>query len=270
LASNLSIMSAYLAEFIGTFILVLLGDGVVAGVLLKGSKAEGAGWFTIVVAWGLTVALAIYAVGQYSGAHINPAVTLGLAVFGDFSWNLVPGYMLAQMAGALAGAVLVWIHYLPHWAKTEDPDLKLAVFCTAPAVRSPFANLASEIIGTFILVGGILFIGANEFTQGLNPLVIGGLIMVIGFGLGGTTGFAINPARDLGPRLAHFLLPIKGKGDSDWSYSWIPVVGPLFGGALGAVVYQAAFKSEVNAFLWPVLIIAVVLMVLAILEDKKK
>jgi glycerol uptake facilitator protein len=234
-------MSPYLAEFFGTMLLVLLGDGVVAGVVLKGSKSENAGWQTIVLGWGLAVMLAVYAVGGISGAHLNPAVSIALAWSGNFAWSLVPGYCLAQLAGAFAGAVLVWIHYMPHWAKTESAETKLAVFSSGPAVRSTVSNLISEIIGTMILVLALLFIGANEFADGLNPLIIGALIVSIGFSLGGTTGFAINPARDLGPRLAHFILPIPGKGSSDWGYSWIPVVGPIAGGLLGVVVFRLFF-----------------------------
>jgi glycerol uptake facilitator protein len=158
---------------------------------------------------------------------------------GDISLNVVPGYIAAQFAGAFAGAVLVWLTYWPHWELTDDPGAKLAVFCCAPAVRSTVPNLIIEVIGTMMLVMGILFIGANEFTEGLNPLVVGGLIVAIGLSLGGPTGFAINPARDLAPRIAHFLLPIPGKGPSDWSYSWIPVVGPILGGVIGALIYQA-------------------------------
>ena len=231
-------MSPYVAEFVGTMLLIVLGDGVVASTLLKQSKGENAGWIVIFLAWGMTVALAIYAVGEYSGAHINPAVTIALAVHGSFPWQLVPGYCLAQLLGAFAGAIVVWIHYLPHWKITEDKGLKLAVFCTAPAIRSTASNFVSEFIGTMVLIFGILFIGANQFVDGLNPLIVGGLISTIGFSLGGTTGFAINPARDLGPRLAHFILPIAGKGNSDWGYSWIPVLGPITGGIAGALLYQ--------------------------------
>lgn len=234
-------MSPYLAEFLGTATLILLGDGVVASVVLKRTKSENAGWFTVVIGWGLAVTLAIYAVGQVSGAHINPAVTLALAYSGSFSWDLVPGYCLAQLAGAFTGAILVWLHYLPHWSATDDPAGKLAIFSTGPAIRSTLSNLVSEIIGTAVLILGLLTIGANKFTEGLNPLVVGLLIISIGLSLGGTTGFAINPARDLGPRLAHFLLPINGKGSSDWSYAWIPVVGPVIGGLLGAWLYQLLF-----------------------------
>jgi glycerol uptake facilitator protein len=234
-------MNPYLAEFFGTMILILLGDGVVAGVVLKGTKSENAGWLTIVIGWGLAVTLGIYAAGKISGAHLNPALTIAFAIQGSFPWNNVVGYILAQFGGAFAGAVLVWLHYLPHWRRTDDQALKLAVFCTAPAIRNTFANLVSEIIATAILVIGLLFIGTNEFTQGLNPPIVGLLIISIGLSLGGTTGWAINPARDLGPRIAHAILPIYGKGNSDWSYAWIPVVGPIVGGVLGVYVYQLFF-----------------------------
>jgi len=235
-------MSGYIGEFIGTMMLVLLGDGVVAGAALKKTKSENAGWLTIVVGWGLAVTVSIYAVGRISGAHLNPAVTLGLMVDGSFPTDLVAGYIAAQFAGAFAGAVLVWLFYLPHWKETPDPAAKLCVFTTAPAIRHTFSNLLSEFIATAVLVLGILTIGANKFADGLNPIVVGALIMVIGICLGGTTGFSINPARDLGPRLAHFLLPIHGKGGSDWSYSWIPVVGALLGGVFGALVFNWVFE----------------------------
>jgi glycerol uptake facilitator protein len=234
-------MSPYLAEFFGTMLLIILGDGVVAGVLLKGSKSEQAGWLTIVVGWGIAVSLVVYAIGDISGAHINPAVTIALAWSGNFEWASVPGYCLAQLLGACLGGAIVWLHYLPHWSKTEDKALKLAVFCNAPAIRKTIPNLVSEIIATLVLMLALMFIGANKFADGLNPLVIGILIISIGLSLGGTTGFAINPARDLGPRIAHFLLPIHGKGDSDWSYSWIPVVGPIIGALLGASLYTLLF-----------------------------
>lgn len=234
-------MTPYLAEFLGTMLLILIGEGVVAGVLLKGSKAENAGWLTICVAWGLAVTMAIYAVGNISGAHLNPAVTIGLAISGDFEWSMAAGYIAAQLAGAFVGAVLVWLHYYPHWKDTQNSATKLAVFSTAPAIRNSLSNLFSEIVATTVLIFGLLFIGPNEFTQGLKPLVVGALITAIGLGLGGTTGFAINPARDLGPRIAHAILPIAGKGGSDWGYAWVPVVGPMIGGVLGAVLYGLLF-----------------------------
>ena len=237
-------MSSYLAELFGTFFLVLMGNGVVAGVSLKKSHAQNSGYLAVVLAWGLAVTLAVYAVGQYSGAHINPAVTLALAYLGSFPWEKVPGYMLAQLLGAFLGSTVVWIHYYKHWEETGDPAVKLGAFCTSPGIRSFRNNFVSEVIGTAVLILGLLFIGANEFAQGLNPLIVGALIVSIGFSLGGTTGFAINPARDFGPRLAHFILPISGKGHSDWAYAWIPVAGPLVGGFLGAALYQILFTTS--------------------------
>ena len=234
-------MSVYLGEIIGTMLLIILGDGVVGGVVLNKSKAQSSGWIVITVGWGLAVAMAAYAVGRISGAHLNPAVTLGLASAGQFPWEQVPGYIAAQVFGGFLGGVVVWLHYLPHWAVTEDKGAKLAVFSTGPAIRNTGANLLSEIIGTFVLVFGILAIGANEFAQGLNPFIVGMLVFAIGLSLGGPTGYAINPARDLGPRIAHFLMPIAGKGDSDWGYSWIPIIGPVIGGILGALTFTALF-----------------------------
>lgn len=234
-------MSPYLAEFFGTLLLILLGGGVNAAVSLKKSKSENGGWLMIAIGWGLAVMLAIYAVGGISGAHLNPAVTIALTINGSFASDMVLGYITAQFAGAIAGATLVWLHYLPHWKETIDQSAKLGVFCNAPAIRNTFTNLVSEIIATTVLVLALLFIGANEFSKGLNPMVVGLLIISIGLSLGGTTGFAINPARDLGPRIAHFILPIHGKGKSDWEYAWIPVVGPMIGGVLGALIYRQLF-----------------------------
>jgi glycerol uptake facilitator protein len=234
-------LSLFTAELVGTMLLILLGDGVVAGVVLNQTKSNNSGWIVITFGWGLAVAMAAYTVGKFSGAHLNPALTLALAISGDFAWDKVPVYVLAQFLGAFLGAVLVYLHYLPHWEKTSDKDAKLGVFCTAPAILNPSANFISEAIGTFVLVFGILGIGANQFAQGLNPLIVGFLIVSIGLSLGGTTGYAINPARDLGPRVAHFILPIPGKRDSDWNYAWVPVLGPLVGAVLGAVVYKALF-----------------------------
>lgn len=241
----------YLAEFVGTAILTLLGCGVVAGVALARSKALAGGWIVVTFGWGMAVAMAVYVAGTTSGAHINPAVTLGLASIGEFDWALVPGYIGAQLVGAFFGACLVYLAYLSHWKITEDPDAKLSVFSTIPAVRNPVANLTTEIIGTAMLLLGILGIGANSgavsagqadlanlFTNGLAPLLIGLLVFAIGLSLGGPTGYAINPARDLGPRVAHALLPIAGKGPSDWGYSWIPIVGPVIGGVLGAWIWN--------------------------------
>jgi glycerol uptake facilitator protein len=246
-------MKPYLAEFVGTMLLVLLGDGVVANVLLGRSKGENSGWMVIATGWGVAVALAVYASGRISGAHLNPAVTLALATIGSFSWVDVPGYLIAQLAGAFAGAVLVWLTYLPHWRETADPGKKLGVFCTGPAIRSTGPNFLTEVIGTAMLVFGVLAIAANAqelarpgdlnlsvvFSRGLQPLLVGVLVLGIGLSLGGPTGYAINPARDLGPRLAHALLPIPGKGSSDWPYAWIPVVAPVVGGLAGAALYAA-------------------------------
>ncbi len=243
-------MTHFIAELIGTAILIIFGDGVVGGVLLKHSKAENTGWVAIALGWGLAVSLAIFAVGNISGAHINPAVTLAIAIHGKLPWSEVPVYMAGQVAGGIIGGIFIWLHYLPHWEKTEDPALKLAIFATGPAIRSPWANLLSEASGTFILILGLLFIGATEFTEGLNPIIVGLLIVAIGFSLGGTTGYAINPARDLGPRIAHALIPIQGKGSSDWGYSWIPIVGPLLGGAFGALFYEAVFQQTFSVLFW--------------------
>ena len=236
-------MKPFVAEGVGTMLLVLFGDGVMAGVLLNRSKAQNSGWIVITTGWAMAVAMAVYAVGRISGAHINPAVTLGLAVVGKFPWADVPGYIGGQMLGAFLGAALVWLSYLPHWRETEDKNLKLAVFSTGPAIRRLPLNLLTEIVGTFALVFGILAIVANTAPAqaGLTPLLVGLLVGTIGLSLGGPTGFALNPARDLGPRLAHAVLPISNKGDSDWSYSWVPVVGPLTGGIIGAVAYVTLF-----------------------------
>jgi glycerol uptake facilitator protein len=236
-------MSPFLGEVVGTMLLIILGGGVVGGVVLNKSKAQNSGWIVITMGWGLAVAVAAYAVGSISGAHLNPALTIALATIGKFPWSDVPMYIVAQILGAFLGAVVVWLHYLPHWKQTEDKGAKLAVFATDPAIPHTFANLLSEIIGTFVLVLGILAIGANKFADGLNPFIVGFLIISIGLSLGGTTGYAINPARDLGPRLAHFILPIAGKGDSNWGYAWIPIVGPIIGGVLGALFYKVVFLA---------------------------
>jgi glycerol uptake facilitator protein len=233
-------LSIFGAEVIGTAILVLLGNGVVAGVLLNLSKAQNAGWIVITFGWGIGVAAGAYAVGQFSGAHLNPAVTLGFAFQGSTEWSDVPEYLGGEFVGAFIGATLVWLAYLQHWAATEDPGLKLASYCTAPAIRNYPANLITEIIGTFLLVFGILAIIANAgpVESGIAPLLVGLLVFGIGMSLGGPTGYAINPARDLGPRIMHAILPVAGKGPSDWGYSWVPVVGPIIGGVLGALAYD--------------------------------
>ena len=233
-------MTEFWAELVGTGILMLLGNGVVANVVLRRTKGEGSGWIVITWGWGMAVFTAVVVVGQFSGAHINPALTLGLAVARKFEWSGVPLYLTAQMLGGALGAALVWLHYYPHWAETEDADLKLAAFSTGPAIRSIPANLASEIIGTFVLVFGVLFLAAPDVGLGaLDALPVGLLVLVIGLSLGGTTGYAINPARDLAPRIMHAVLPIAGKRDSDWGYGWIPVVGPVIGALLAAGAFLA-------------------------------
>ena len=249
-------MSGFTAELIGTATLILFGDGVVAGVLLAHSKAQNSGWIVITFGWGLAVAVAVYAVGQFSGAFINPAVTIAFASIGMLAWSKVPLFIVAQFLGAFIGAALVYLAYLPHWRETEDPGLKLAVFSTGPAIRNYAQNLVTEIIGTFALVFGVLAIIGHfssnvigqaaltqAFAQVFPPLLIGFLVLAIGLSLGGPTGYAINPARDLGPRIAHAVLPIPGKGTSDWGYAWIPVVGPIIGGVLGALVFDAIFPG---------------------------
>lgn len=243
----------YVGEIVGTATLILLGDGVVAGVLLNKSKAQNAGWIVITWAWGMAVFMGVLTSVAVDGgvAHLNPAVTLGLAAIDKFDWDLVPLTIVCQFIGAFIGALLVWLSYLPHWAETEDQGLKLAVYCTAPGIRNTAANLITEIVGTFMLVFGILAIAPLAFAGGgdmtmtgwltTGALPVGLLVLVIGLSLGGPTGYAINPARDLGPRIMHFILPIPGKGGSDWVYSWIPVVGPIVGGVLGALAADAVF-----------------------------
>ncbi|MBC8290816.1 MAG: aquaporin family protein [Planctomycetes bacterium] len=246
-------MSVYLAEFIGTAILLLLGTGVVANVLLKQTKGHNSGLIIITAGWGFSVFAAVACVGDVSGAHLNPAVTIGLAVAGKFEWTHVGGYVVAQLAGAMVGAAIAWIFYAPHYAVTEDADAKLGTFCTAPAIRNLPHNVFCEAVGTFVLVYAVLMMVDPEFatreasttvdvTIGLGSIgavKVGLIVFVIGVALGGTTGYAINPARDLGPRIVHFLVPIPGKRDSDWSYSWVPVVGPILGGVLAAALFLA-------------------------------
>ena len=241
-------MDAYVAEFLGTTLLILLGNGVVANVVLRQTKGEGSGWIVITFGWGMAVFVAVFCVGDISGAHINPAVTLGLAAAGKFAWSSVAGYIVAQMLGGIFGAALVYFFYKDHYAVTDDPGGKLATFSTGPAIRSAGSNLFSEVVGTFVLVFAVLSMaaptlsldgGVAEAALGLGAigaLPVGLLVFAIGLSLGGTTGYAINPARDLGPRIAHATLPIPGKGDSDWGYAWIPVAGPLLGGLLAALV----------------------------------
>lgn len=233
--------SNFIGELLGTLVLILLGDGVVANILLKGSKGENGGWMVVTAAWGFAVMCGVFIAQKFGSpdAHLNPAITIAMAVkSGD--WSNVAPFVAAQMIGAFLGATLVWLAYLPHWAITEDKGAKLGVFATAPAIRNTTGNLISEVVGTIILI-----VVSSSFTadlpNGFGPYLVGVLVWSIGLSLGGPTGYAINPARDLGPRIAHAVLPISGKGTSDWSYAWIPVVGPIVGGIL-AVLFLNAFN----------------------------
>ena len=239
-------MLPYIFEFIGTLVLVLMGDGVCACCSLEKSKGKGAGWVVITLAWGFAVMCGVFIAGPYSGAHLNPVVSLGLALAGSFDWALVPGYIIAQLLGGFCGAVLVWLFYKDQYDATPDPDTKLGTFCTMPAVYNPLRNVFCEAVGTFILVFCILMFATKENTATVGLGTVGAfpvtcLIMAIGMSLGGATGYAINPARDLPPRLAHAVLPIKGKGASGWNYSWVPVVGPIIGAAAAAGLYLLLF-----------------------------
>lgn len=231
-------MTAFLGEFIGTTLLIILGDGVVANVVLNKTKGNNSGWIVITFGWAIAVFVAVFVSAAASGAHLNPAVTIGLAYAGKFDWALVPTYLLAQLLGAMAGALLVWITYRQHFDATEDAGTKLAVFSTGPAIRNSVSNLVTEAIGTFVLVFGVLHLIAPSNSLGsLDALPVALLVFGIGLSLGGPTGYAINPARDLGPRIVHTILPLKNKGTSDWTYSWIPIVGPILGGLLAAIVF---------------------------------
>ncbi|MEI9946259.1 MAG: MIP/aquaporin family protein [Chitinophagaceae bacterium] len=231
-------MSPFIGEFMGTALLTTMGGGVVANVILSKTKGNNGGWIVITFGWAMAVFLGVYASKTLGGSgHLNPAVTIALSAFGDFDDSLVVTYLAAQFAGAFAGAVVVWIVYKQHFDITEDKDFKLGVFATAPAIRNPLFNLLTEIIGTFILVFGALTM--SKSAQSLGELPVGLLVLGIGLSLGGATGYAINPARDLGPRIAHFILPIKNKRDSDWSYAWIPVVGPIAGAAMAALLFRS-------------------------------
>ena len=238
-------MSPFMAELLGTMLMILLGDGVVANVLLKDTKGNNGGWIVITTGWGLAVFVGVIVAGPFSGAHLNPAVTIGLAVAGKFAWASVLTYIIAQMLGAMLGAFLVWLMYYDHLQRTNNPESVLAVFCTGPAVRNYVSNIASEIIGAFVLIFAIFYITGGEITSSKTPIGLGSvgalpvalLVWVIGLSLGGTTGYAINPARDLGPRIMHAVLPIQSKGPNDWAYAWIPIAGPIIGAVIAALLY---------------------------------
>jgi glycerol uptake facilitator protein len=241
-------MNAFLGELIGTALLIVLGDGVVANVVLSKTKGHQSGWIVICFGWAMAVYIGVFVSAPYSTAHLNPAVSIGLAMTGKFEWSLVPTYILGQLLGAMIGALFVWLAYRQHFNETDDVGLKLAVFCTRPSIRSTFHNLLTEIIGTFVLVFGVLFIlgptlkvngvEGNLGLGAIGALPVSLLVLGIGLSLGGPTGYAINPARDLGPRIMHFILPIGKKGGSDWSYSWIPIIGPVLGAMIAAWLFR--------------------------------
>jgi glycerol uptake facilitator protein len=236
-------MITYIFEFIGTAMLILIGNGIVANLVLKGTKGGDSGWVGISIAWGLAVFIGVFISADVSGAHLNPAVTIGLATAGKFSWTLVPGYIVAQVLGAMMGNLLVWLTYKKQYEATQDTNAILGTFSTSPAIRSPFWNMVTEIIGTFALVFGVFYIAGSKMGEetislgAVDALPVAFLVMGIGFGLGGPTGYAINPARDFGPRLLHAILPIKNKGESDWGYAWVPIIGPIIGSILAAFLY---------------------------------
>ncbi|HMR92786.1 MAG TPA: MIP/aquaporin family protein [Chitinophagaceae bacterium] len=237
-------MSPFLGEYIGSALLILLGGGVVANVVLSNTKGQNSGWIVITFGWAMAVFVGVYSSTTLGGSgHINPAVTIALSAFGDFDTSLTGTYLLAQLLGTFSGAVVVWLAYKQHFDATENKDLKLAVFSTAPAIRQPAYNLLTEAIGTFVLMLGALVMSKPAASMGtLDALPVALLVLGIGLSLGGPTGYAINPARDLGPRVAHFILPIKNKNNSDWSYAWVPILGPIAGALLAAWVYSSALQ----------------------------
>ncbi len=238
-------MNPYVAEILGTFLLILIGNGVVANVLLDRTKGHAGGWIVVTAGWALAVYVAVAVVAPFSGAHLNPAVSLGLALHGTFEWTSLPGYVAAQLLGAFLGSAMVVAIYRSHFAGTESSAAKLACFSTAPQIREPIRNALSEVVGTFVLVVAVLYAEPAAVGLGsLGALPVALVVFAVGIGLGGTTGYAINPARDLGPRIAHALLPVPGKGGSDWGYAWIPIVGPLLGGALATGMYHLLEISQ--------------------------
>ena len=262
-------MNEILSEAIGTFVLILFGCGLNAGLSLNKSfsNKNSNSWAVGTFGWGLAVTLGVYA-ASYSGSHINPAVTFGLLSSGEIEVITAFKYILGQCIGAFIACIIIYLHYLPHWSQTDDKSAKLGVFATSPSINSKWSNLNSELIGTFALLFGLKFIGINEFAQGLNPIVVGALVCAIGISLGGTTGYAINPVRDFIPRLSHYILPIKGKGNSNFTYSWVPVVGPLVGGVLGVNLYGFLFENTVNVYLYISLAIFLFVTALSLIENK--
>lgn len=230
-------MEQYFAEFFGTFLLCVVGNAAVAGVVLNKNKSQNAGWWVIAGCWGLALMFVVLWAGPISGAHVNPAVTIALAVTGKFAWNLVPGYIIAQTLGGLVSGIIVWLAFLPHWAETESKELKLAAFSTGPQIRNAGTNFLCEVISTFILMTCIMISVTSKMADGMSALFIGFLLWMVIAAFGGPTGTAVNPARDLGPRIAHAILPIAGKGGSDWGYAWIPVFGPIVGAILAALLF---------------------------------
>ena len=262
-------MNEFLSEAVGTFILILFGIGINAGSNLSKSLSnkESNSWAMGTFGWGMAVTLGVYAAGQFSGAHINPAVTLGLLSSGEIEFYTALVYIFGQMVGAFFGCLIIYLHYLPLWPD-NDSDKVLGIFATSPSKPSKWSNLLSEIIGTFILLFGLKFIGINEFADGLNPIVIGFLVCAIGLSLGGTTGYAINPVRDFIPRLAHYILPIPGKGTSNWSYSWIPVMGPIIGGVMGVSTFIFLFDNILSIYFVVSLSLSIIISILSFLENK--
>lgn len=261
-------MSHFLGELVGTAILILFGCGVNANVNLKGSYAKGSDWIVVALGWGLAVVMGVYAVGSITGAHLNPAVTIGMAVDGSLPWKEVVPYIAGQMIGGIIGAILVWFQFMPHFKEESDPGTKLGLFATGPAYPNYVSNFVSEVIGTAILLMGLLFIGGNKFSDGLNPLVVGGLIIAIGLSLGGTTGYAINPARDWGPRIAHTILPIPGKGGSNWKYAIVPMLGPIVGAIFGTTLFHVLFKGDQIGMFIVSIVLVVALLVLGTVLNK--
>ena len=232
-------MTPFMSEFVGTALVIVLGDGVVANVVLNKTKGQNSGWLVITMGWAMAVFVGVYTSSPGSGAHLNPAISIAFAAVGKISWNVVPIYIAAQLTGAMAGALFVWLTYRQHISATDNPEIKLAVFCTAPAIRNPLFNFISEVVATFVLVFGALQIAAPASSLGaVDALPVALLVLAIGLSLGGTTGYAINPARDLGPRIMHFFLPMGTKRNSDWGYAWIPVMGPIVGGLIAAIVFK--------------------------------